>query len=108
PIYSDLARARLCGRARRLLAGRERKTIASIVGIVAAVVLLTSGSWITAAVLVGLGIPVIVIRIGQSLRRSGQLRDLSAKSWPEETIPSAMETLRAMGVADDRIRTLLA
>jgi hypothetical protein len=108
PIYADLVRARMGRFPRSLLAGRKRKVTASAAGIAAAVVLLASGHWIAATILIALGIALVLIRVGRSLRRSRQVSDLSAKSWPEATIPPAAETLRAMGLAEDRIRVLLA
>jgi len=107
PIYADLARARMGSFQRRVLADRKRKVAATIVGIVANAALLASGHWIAAAILAASGIAAVLIRIGRNLRRSRQLSVLSAKSWPEATIPPAAETLRAMGVSDDRIRVLL-
>src|SRR5205823_6460113 len=108
PIYADLARGRMVGFHCRVLADRKRKVAATMVGIAANLALLASGHWIAAAILAALGIALVLIRIRRNLRRSRQLSDLSAKSWPEATIPRAAETLRAMGVTDDRIRVLLA
>src|SRR2546423_8219250 len=82
PIHADLVRARVGGLAGRLLAGRKRRLLASLGGISAAALLLTSGHWLTAAILAALGIPLILIPIRRSGRRPCHLRDLPAQSQP--------------------------